>query len=64
MIRKVVFILKVVEVRLKESTLVWIKKQAEKEGLAVSTMIRTFLEREEFRDEIVKQFDKKKRGNK
>jgi len=55
--------LKVVEVRLKESTLAWIKKQAEKEGLAVSTMVRTFLEREEFRDEITKKFDKK-RGNK
>lgn len=56
--------MKVVEVRLKESTLAWIKKQAEKEGLAVSTMIRTFLEREEFRDEIVKEFEKKKKGNK
>ena len=56
--------MKVVEVRLKENTLAWIKKQAEKEGLALSTMIRTFLEREEFRDEIVKEFEKKKRGNK
>lgn len=56
--------LKVIEVRLKEKTLAWIKKQAEKEGLAVSTMIRTFLEREEFRDEIVKEFDKKKKGDK
>lgn len=56
--------MKVIEVRLKESTLVWIKKQAKKEGIATSTMIRTFLEREEFRDEIVKEFDKKKRGNK
>ena len=54
--------MKVVEVRLKETTLKWIKKQAEKEGLAVSTMIRTFLEREEFRDEIVNQFNNKKRG--
>lgn len=52
--------MKVVEVRLKETTLEWIKKQAEKERLAVSTMIRTFLEREEFRDEITKKFDKKR----
>lgn len=56
--------LKVVEVRLKENTLEWVKKQADKEKIATSTMIRTFLEREQFRDEIEKQFGKKKRGNK
>lgn len=53
--------LKVVEVRLKESTLEWVKKQADKEKIAISTMIRTFLEREEFRDEIEKNLKNKKR---
>lgn len=53
---------KVVEVRIKPTTYDWVKKLGEKEGLKVSTMIRTLLEREEFRDEIEKQFDRKKRG--
>lgn len=52
------------QVRLKPSTTKWIEDQAKKEGLTFSTMLRTILEREEFRDEIVKEFDKKKRGNK
>lgn len=50
------------QIRLKPSTIKWIEKQAEKEGLTFSTMLRTILEREEFRDEIVNQFNKKKRG--
>lgn len=54
--------MKVVEVRLKPTTYEWVKKLGEKEGLKVSTTIRTFLEREEFRDEIEKKFNKKKRG--
>lgn len=56
--------MKVVEVRIKPTTYEWIKKQGEKEGLKTSTMIRTFLEREEFRDEISKKFDKKEKRNK
>ena len=54
--------MKVVEVRIKPTTYDWVKKLGEKEGLKVRTMIRTLLEREEFRDEIEKQFDRKKRG--
>lgn len=54
--------MKAIQIRLKESTIRWLKEQADKEGIALSTMIRTFLEREEFRGEIEKQFEKKKRG--
>ena len=48
------------QVRLKPSTTKWIEDQAKKEGLTFSTMLRTILEREEFRDEITKKFDKKR----
>ena len=53
--------MKVVEVRLKPTTYEWIKSLGEKEGLKISTMIRTLLEREEYHDMILKQFDKKKK---
>lgn len=56
--------MKTKQIRLKPSTIKWIEDQAKKEGLTFSTMLRTILEREEFRDEIVKEFEKKKRGNK
>ena len=52
------------QIRLKPSTIQWIESLAKKEGLTFSAMLRTLLEREEFRDEIVKEFEKKKRGNK
>lgn len=54
--------MKTKQVRLKPSTIKWIEDMAKKEGLTFSSMLRTILEREEFRDEIVKEFDKKKRG--
>lgn len=38
----------------------WIEKQAEKEYIPFSTFIRVFLAREKYRDDIYKQFDKKK----
>ena len=52
--------MKVVEVRLKPSTYEWVKNLCEKEGLKVSTMIRTILEREEYRNEIEKKLKNKK----
>lgn len=60
------FILKLVSIRLKESTIDWIENMAkkEKDPTGKTTMIRLFLEREQYKDETKKQFDKKKRGNK
>ena len=54
--------MKAINIRLRESTIEWLKEMANNEKVALSTMIRLLLEREEFRDEIEKQFDKKKRG--
>ncbi|MBO7526477.1 MAG: hypothetical protein J6T74_01115 [Clostridia bacterium] len=53
-----------IQVRLTDTIIDWVKKQADIEGVPVSTMIRLILDREMFKDEIKKQFDKKKRGNK
>lgn len=53
-----------IQVRLTEPIIDWVKKQADIEGVAISTMIRLILDREMFKDEIEKQFEKKKRGNK
>jgi hypothetical protein len=65
----VVFILKIVHIRFddenKDKELVeWIEELAKKESLPVSTFIRVFMAREKYREDIEKQFDKKKRGNK
>lgn len=49
-------------IKLRESTIEWIDKQAKKEKVPFATMIRLILEREEFRDELEKQFKDKKRG--
>lgn len=61
------FILKIVHVRFNESDkelVEWIEKQAKNESLPISTFIRVFMAREKYREDIEKQFDKKKRGNK
>lgn len=63
------FILKIVHIRFddenKDKELVeWIEELAKKESLPVSTFIRVFMAREKYREDIEKQFDKKKRGNK
>lgn len=60
------FILKVVHIRFNEDDkelVEWIEKQAKNESLPVSTYIRMFMAREKYREEIEKQFEKK-RGNK
>lgn len=49
-------------IKLRESTIEWVAKRAEIEGVPFATMVRLILEREEFRDEIKKQLDEKKRG--
>ena len=54
--------MKPVNIRLTEPIYEWVKKQAELEGVPMSTMIRTLLDRIMFADSIDKQFDKKKRG--
>ena len=56
-------ILKVLQVRLPESIIEWLEEMANKEGLAISTMLRIFLDREMHRDLIDKQFDKRKVKN-
>ena len=61
------FILKIVHIRFNEDDkelVEWIEEQAKKESLPVSTFIRVFMTREKYREDIEKQFDKKKRGNK
>ena len=58
------FILKAIQVRLTDDIYEWIKSMAEIEGVPVSTMIRIFLNRELYRENIKKQFDKKKKGGK
>lgn len=55
--------MKVLQVRLPDNIIEWLDKMAKKEGVAISTMLRLFLDREMYREEIEKQFDKK-RGNK
>ena len=55
--------MKVLQVRLPESIIDWLEEMANKEGLAISTMLRIFLDREMHRDLIDKQFDKKKVKN-
>ena len=52
--------MKPVNIRLTEPIYEWVKKQAELEGVPISTMIRTLLDRIMFADSINKQFDKKK----
>lgn len=54
--------MKTKSIKLRESTIEWITKQAETEKVPFATMVRLILEREEFRDEIEKQFKDKKRG--
>lgn len=56
--------MKIIQVRLNDEIYDWIKKMADIEGVPISTMIRIFLNREKYRENIEKQFDKKKRGNK
>ena len=50
-----------IQVRLTDTIIDWVKKQAEIENVPVSTMIRLILDREMFKDEIEKQFGKKKK---
>ena len=60
------FILKIVHIRFNEDDkklVEWIEKLAKKESLPVSTFIRVFMAREKYREDIEKQFEKK-RGNK
>ena len=60
------FILKIVHIRFNENDeelVKWIEELAKKESLPVSTFIRVFMAREKYREDIEKQFDKK-RGNK
>lgn len=60
------FILKIVHIRFNEDDkelVEWIEKQAKNESLPVSTFIRVFMAREKYREDIEKQFEKK-RGNK
>ena len=61
------FILKIVHIRFNENDeelVEWLEQQAKKESLPISTFIRVFLAREKYREDIEKQFGKKKRGNK
>ena len=58
------FDLKVVQVRLTEDIYDWLVAMAKIEGVPVSTMIRIFLSRELYSENIKKQFDKKKKGGK
>ena len=61
------FILKIVHIRFNENDeelVEWLEQQAKKESLPISTFIRVFLAREKYREDIEKQFEKKKRGNK
>lgn len=53
--------MKPVNIRLTEPIYEWVKKQAELEGVTISAMIRTLLDRMMFADGIDKQFDKKKK---
>lgn len=53
-----------IQVRLPEHIINWLNDMAKKEGVATSTMIRLYLDREMYRESIEKQFEKKKRGNK
>lgn len=52
------------EVRLKDHTEEWINELAKKERVCFSAMLRELLERAEHEAKILKQFEKKKRGNK
>ena len=52
--------MKAIQVRLNESTIEWLQNLADKEHVKLSTMIRLLLIREEFRDDIKKQLEKKK----
>jgi hypothetical protein len=60
-IRKGGGILKVLQVRLPESIFDWLEEMANKEGVAISTMLRIFLDREMQRDLIEKQIYGKKK---
>lgn len=53
--------MKVLQVRLPDDIIEWLNQMANKEGVAISTMLRWFLDREMQRDLIDKQFDKKKK---
>lgn len=61
-IKKGGVILKVVQTRLPDDIIEWIGQMANKEGVALSTMLRIYLIREKYREDIEKQFGKKKRG--
>lgn len=54
--------MKVVQTRLPDDIIEWINQMANKEGVALSTMLRIYLIREKYREDIEKQFGKKKRG--
>lgn len=56
--------MKVIQVRLPDNIIEWLNDMANKEGVAISTMIRLFLDREMYRYNIEKQFEKKKRNDK
>lgn len=61
------FILKIVHIRFNENDkelVEWIEELAKKESLPFSTFIRVFMAREKYREDIEKQFDKKKKGDK
>lgn len=53
--------MKVLQVRLPESIFDWLEEMANKEGVAISTMLRIFLDREMQRDLIEKQIYGKKK---
>lgn len=54
--------MKRIQVRLPEHIIEWINDMAKKEGVATSTMIRLYLDRQMYRESIEKQFNKEKRG--
>lgn len=61
------FILKIAHIRFNEDDkelVEWIEELAKKESLPFSTFIRVFMARAKYREDIERQFEKKKRGNK
>lgn len=54
--------MKSVNIRLTEAIYEWVKEQAEFEGVPVSAMIRTLLDRMKHEDEMLKKLNIKKRG--
>ena len=53
--------MKRIQVRLPEPIIEWVDKQAKKENVPFSTMVRVILDREMFKENIEKQFEKKKK---